>query len=258
MFLIQRNRVQNLSNSNNSNNLNNLNNLKISNIVIKNLYFSIDQVLNKVEETIKNNGKIQIVTLNPEMVIDSLYNSVFLDILNNSEVILESNGVCFYVNKRYNLKINPINGIDLAESIISKSYRVFILGTKQEILEKAVINLKNKYPNSNIVGFYNGYFEKDQEIIDLINSKDVEVLLVGLGSPKQEFWIYNNINKINANVFIGIGGSIDVWGEHFKRAPYIFRKFKLEWLYRTIQDPKRIKRNLKLFKFLFYFFIKKI
>lgn len=235
-----------------------INNLKIANIVIKNIYFSLDQILNKIQETVKNNDKIQIITLNTEMVIDTLSNNEFLNILNNSEIILESNGVSFYVNKKYNLKIIPINGIDLAESIISKKYKTFILGTKQEILEKAICNLKNKYPSSNIVGFYNGYFKEDKEIIDLINSKDVEVLLVGLGSPKQEFWIYNNINKIKANVFIGIGGSIDVWGGHFKRAPYILRKLKLEWLYRTIQDPKRIKRNLKLLKFLFYFFIKKI
>ncbi len=232
--------------------------LKISNIIIKDVYFSIDEILNKIDQVIKSQSKIQIVTLNTEMVIDSLNNNEFLDILNRSEIILESNGVCFYVNKKYNLNIEPINGIDLAENIISKGYRTFILGTKQEIIENAVINLIKKYPNSNIVGYHNGYFKEDQKIIDLINLKEVEVLLVGLGSPKQEFWINNNINKIKSNIFMGIGGSIDVWGNYYKRAPFIIKKLKLEWLYRTIQDPKRIKRNIKLLKFLIYFFLNKI
>jgi N-acetylglucosaminyldiphosphoundecaprenol N-acetyl-beta-D-mannosaminyltransferase len=232
--------------------------IRIANIYVKNLYFSLDQVLSKIEEVVKNNSKLQIVTLNTEMVIDSLSDQKFLDILNNSEIVLESNGVCFYVNKRYNLKINPINGIDLAEKIISNGYKVFILGTKQEILENAVNNLVRKYPTCNIVGFYNGYFKDTNEVIDLINKSKVEVLLVGLGSPKQEFWIYNNRDKLNVNVFMGVGGSIDVWGGYFKRAPYFIKKLKLEWLYRTLQDPKRIKRNLKLIKFLFYFFSNKI
>ncbi len=232
--------------------------IKIANIVIKNLYFSLNQVLTKIDEIIKAKNKIQIITLNTEMVIDSLNNNNFLDILNSSEIILESNGVCFYVNKKYNLNIEPINGIDLAENIISNGYRTFILGTKQEIIEKAVNNLIKKYPNSKIVGYHNGYFIEDQEVIDLINLKDVEVLLVGLGSPKQEFWINNNIDKIKANVFIGIGGSIDVWGNYYKRAPYIIKKLKLEWLYRTLQDPKRIKRNTKLLKFLVYSLFNKI
>ena len=232
--------------------------IKIANIWVKNLYFSLDQILSKIEEVIKNNTKLQIVTLNTEMVIDSLSNQKFLDILNNSEIILESNGVCFYVKKKYNLKINPINGIDLAEKVISSGYKVFILGTKQEILENAVNNLIKKYSTCNILGFYNGYFQDNNEIIDLVNKSKAEVLLVGLGSPKQEFWIYNNMDKLNVNVFIGVGGSIDVWGGYFKRAPYFVKKLKLEWLYRTLQNPKRIKRNLKLLKFLFYYFTNKI
>ena len=232
--------------------------LKIGNIIIRKVYFSKDEVLAKIDEVITNNSKVQFITLNTEMIMDSLNDSNFLNILNNSEIILESNGVCFYMLSRYGIKVNPINGIDLAEAIISKGYKVFILGTKKEVLNSAVNNLKSKYVNSNIVGFYDGYFDNNEEVIDLINSSRAEVLLVGLGSPKQEFWIKDNMENIKANVFIGIGGSIDVWGGRFKRAPYVIRKLKLEWLYRTFQDPKRIKRNLKLLKFLFYFFSKKI
>jgi len=92
--------------------INQMSYIKIANIYVKNLYFSLEQVLSKIEEIVKNNSKLQIVTLNTEMVIDSLSDQKFLDILNKSEIILESNGVCFYANKRYNLKINPINGID--------------------------------------------------------------------------------------------------------------------------------------------------
>ena len=89
-----------------------------------------------------------------------------------------------------------------------------------------------------------------QEVIDSINESGANIVFVGLGSPKQEKWIYENKDKITANVIMGVGGSIDVFSGNVKRAPKIIRKLGLEWMYRMIKDPKRIKDVPKYFKYI--------
>ena len=97
----------------------------------------------------------------------------------------------------------------------------------------------------------NGYFDtkREQEIISEINEKKPDVVFVCLGVPKQEYWIYNNKNQLNAKVFIALGGTLDVFAGNVKRAPDIYIKLGLEWLYRLIKEPKRFIRMLDLPKF---------
>ncbi|GIW21992.1 MAG: hypothetical protein KatS3mg068_0999 [Candidatus Sericytochromatia bacterium] len=97
------------------------------------------------------------------------------------------------------------------------------------------------------------FFSKDDEenIIKEINSLNVDIIFVGLGVPKQEKWIKENINKLNAKVFVGVGGSFDVFSGKIKRAPKIMINLHLEWLYRLYKEPWRWKRMLALPKFVF-------
>ena len=118
--------------------------------------------------------------------------------------------------------------------------------------------MEEKFPNINVVGTHNGFFNNDEEIVNQINLLNPDVLLVGMGAPKQEKWIFKNKDKLNAKVFIGIGGSFDVMSGKIKRAPLFFQKLGLEWLYRLIKQPKRFFRMLSLPKFLFSVLLKKI
>ena len=108
-----------------------------------------------------------------------------------------------------------------------------------------------KHPKLNVVGVSNGYFDekREQEIIADINEKNPDVVFVCLGVPKQEFWIYNHKDELNAKVFIGLGGTLDVFAGNVKRAPDIYIKLGIEWLYRLIKEPKRFFRMLDLPKF---------
>ncbi|MCX7758801.1 MAG: WecB/TagA/CpsF family glycosyltransferase [bacterium] len=223
--------------------------MNISHLNPKTILFSFSEVKNYVDSVINSGQKRIIVTLNTEMFVDSIYDSEFKEIIDNFAVVLESVGICHLFWKKNRVKVEPINGIDLAEKLISDGYRVFILGAKKENLDRAVQNLSSLYLRSSIVGYHHGYFEDDAFVIDQINRVSPSILLVGMGSPRQEKWIYRNMDRLNFNVAIGIGGSIDVWSGFVRRAPELFRKAKLEWMYRTLSDFRRIPRLKKLIKF---------
>ncbi|MCS6955345.1 MAG: WecB/TagA/CpsF family glycosyltransferase [Candidatus Calescibacterium sp.] len=223
--------------------------MNISHLNPKTILFSFSEVKNYVDSVINSGQKRIIVTLNTEMFVDSIYDSEFKEIIDNFAVVLESVGICHLFWKKNRVKVEPINGIDLAEKLISDGYRVFILGAKKENLDRAVQNLSSLYLRSSIVGYHHGYFEDDAFVIDQINRVSPSILLVGMGSPRQEKWIYRNMDRLNFNIGIGIGGSIDVWSGFVRRAPELFRKAKLEWMYRTLSDFKRIPRLKKLIKF---------
>ncbi len=132
-------------------------------------------------------------------------------------------------------------------------YRVFIYGAKEEVNKKAVERLKEMFPGINIVGRSNGYVsEADmQNLIKQINESKAQVLFVALGSPKQEKWIAEYLPKLNVNICQGIGGTLDTIAGTVKRAPLFFRKTGTEWIYRLIKQPKRIKRHVVIWVFIF-------
>ena len=118
-----------------------------------------------------------------------------------------------------------------------------------------------EYPGLVVAGVRDGYFkpEDEDEIVAEINASGAELLLVALGSPKQEQFIHRNKDKFtNVRVGIGIGGSLDVWAGTLKRAPEFYQKHGLEWLYRLVKEPQRWKRMIKLPIYLLDAFVWKI
>ena len=108
--------------------------------------------------------------------------------------------------------------------------------------------LKEKYPNIKIVGTINGYEKDNKKIIDKINKSKADIIFVALGSPKQELWITENMDKLCVKVYQGVGGSFDVFSGNIKRAPKWMQNCGLEWFYRLLKEPKRIFRQIKLDK----------
>ena len=149
------------------------------------------------------------------------------------------------------LKINGYNvdripGIDFAKKLLQESainnIPVAIVGAKEDIIVNAISNLKKEINNLNFVYYHNGYFDNDDVIYQELIAKSPKLILVAMGAPRQEFFIYNAKNKLKSCLMIGIGGSLDVWSGNVKRAPKIFQILGLEWLYRTLIQPSRLKR----------------
>lgn len=195
---------------------------------------------------INDNKVSQIVTINPEMYTEAENNPEFKKILDEAELIVPD-GIGIKIGlklKGYNVERVP--GIDFARTLLDwcakNNKPVAIIGSKEEVISKAVENLKNEISGLDIVYYHNGYFDNNEEIYNSLKEANARLVLVALGSPKQEFFIYKAKQVLPPCLMIGIGGSLDVWSGNVKRAPKIYQKLCLEWLYRTICQPERLKR----------------
>jgi N-acetylglucosaminyldiphosphoundecaprenol N-acetyl-beta-D-mannosaminyltransferase len=150
-------------------------------------------------------------------------------------------GIFLLVNHSYAKDILPerLSGVEVLYTMFSAcefvNKSVYIFGARPEILEKAIMIIKKRYPTLKIAGSHDGYSDKGQNVIDDINKCKPELLIVALGSPEQEFWIRDNISKLNSvRVAVGEGGSFDAISGATKRAPKIIQKMGLEWLWRGL------------------------
>ncbi len=202
-----------------------------------------DEILEKIKENIINNTKFSIVSINLNKIILSNEDKAIKKIIESFDCFIPD-GVSIVKN---NKKIKErITGIDLFEKICENhkklKAKIFLYGASNKSVNNTRKILENKYKDINIVGAENGYIKNNEELISKINFLKPNIVIVALGSPKQEEWIFLNKNKINANILMGVGGAFDVIGGQINRAPLIIRKLGLEWLYRIIKEPKRMKQ----------------
>ena len=202
--------------------------------------------LNEAKKALMENRNFHIITINPEMIMNSEKNPDFKELINNSDLNIPDGVGVKIALKIKSINQNQIRGVDFSRKLIElaskDNLRLGFLGAKEEVIQKAKENFLKKYPNLNFVYTRNGYFKNDDEIINEIAEKNPQILLVGLGSPKQEEIIVKLKNKLKSCVLIGVGGSFDVFSGLTKEAPVIYRKMGIEWLYRTILQPERFKR----------------
>lgn len=207
---------------------------------------AVEDVINKASCAIKNNQNFHIITINPEMIMCAQKDADFFNVLTNSDLnIPDGVGVRIALALK-NVEGHRIRGIDCSRELIKhaseNNLRLGFLGAKEEVIQKAHENFLKKYPNLNFVYIRNGYFQNDDEIINEVVSAKPQVMLVGLGSPKQEEIILKLKSKLSGCILIGVGGSFDVFSGIVKESPRVFQKLGLEWLYRTISQPERFKR----------------
>ncbi|MBR0208195.1 MAG: WecB/TagA/CpsF family glycosyltransferase [Oscillospiraceae bacterium] len=145
-----------------------------------------------------------------------------------------------------------IPGIDFAAELLSRmapeGKRVFLLGAKEGVAARAAEALIAAYPGLVIAGTGNGYFDSREEIalVERINAASPDLLLVCLGTPKQELWMHRNAARLRVGLMAGLGGALDVFSGDVPRAPARWRRDGLEWLYRLLREPRRINRAVKL------------
>lgn len=149
-----------------------------------------------------------------------------------------------------------VAGVELAAHLIARcerdGKRVYFLGAKPGVAELAKANFLKKHPKLIVAGLRDGYFQPEDEpqIIEEINSLDVDMLFVCLGAPRQEIWMVEHRHLLKVGVMLGLGGSLDVFAGTVKRAPRWMIRLGLEWLYRICKEPWRLKRVMELPFFL--------
>ncbi len=226
---------------------------------------SFDEAVLFVLSNMDKNQGMQIVTINPEIIELANKSKEYSDILKNAELVIPDGSGIKLALKLKGISQEQIPGIDFTKELIKKcanmNYSVALIGAKEEIVNLAAENLKKEFPNLNICYIQNGYFNKEYEenIINNLSIRKPKLVLAALGAPKQELFINKCRKEIKESVFIGVGGSFDIWAGSVERAPEIFRKTGFEWLYRTLTQPQRIKRIYKtLPMFLFKVIIEAI
>lgn len=221
-----------------------------------------------INNNLENERGNYICVSNVHTIVMAYENKKFRDIQNQSFMVLPDGGPLSVVSKFYGFKeAERVTGPDLMVEIFKiskeKGYKHFFYGSTERNLKIIKQKLEQDYKGIDIVGMYSPPFrnltiEEDIDIINKINNSNPDFVWVGLGAPKQEIWMNNHRNKINA-LMIGVGAGFDYCADNIKRAPNIMQKFCLEWLYRLIQDPKRlIKRYMSTnFKFIYLILTKK-
>lgn len=229
---------------------------KNSRITILNTIIDVldmNQTINLVEEYVQKKVPLHLMGVNADKINEVNRNDRLKQIVNSCGVINADGGSVIMASRFLNKPLpERVAGIDLMEHLIAlserKGYSVFFLGAKQEIVEKTAKLLREKYPKLIIAGIHNGYFKEEDwpAISGELKAKQPAFVFVGITSPLKEYLIEYLQNDGNLAVFMGVGGSFDVISGKIPRAPVWMQKANLEWLFRVLQEPKR------LFKRYFY------
>lgn len=214
-----------------------------------------DELMNWLERRLKERKKTFIVTLNTYMCEYAIENENFLKIVKNADIVVpDGEGIVLTLRILKGVRMEKIAGIDLMVELIrlasKRGYRIFLLGSKRHVVEEVKRKLEERFGNL-IVGSNDGYFKEDEDVIESINRSNADILFVGMGSPKQELWMAKNMEKLKPVILMGVGGSFDVLSGYRKRAPKLFIKLKLEWLFRMLQDPRKLSRLGMMVRFVF-------
>lgn len=225
------------------------NRMRFMNSYIDNV--TMDEAIEHIEECIRLRKIGQVITPNVDQIVRMETDSYFKEICDNAELLLTDGHPLLWIAKWYKTPIKEkICGSDLVpklcEVATQKDYSVFFLGAAPGVAQRAVDKLHEKLPSLKIAGVYSPPigFEKDWQELDKINQmlydSHADMLFAGMGVPKQDIFIYENMNKYKIPMSFSIGGTIDFIAGEQKRAPKWMSKIGMEWFYRLCQSPKRM------------------
>lgn len=225
---------------------------------------TMSEAVNKVMGFLLDGGQHIVCTPNPEIVMEAQHDRELMEILKASDLVVPDGIGVVWASKYSEIKLKErVAGYDLTQAVFHKmkdtKETVYFFGGAPGVAAAAAKKMMKQHEGLKIAGTHNGYFNEKEEkkIIDDIKSHSPSILLVGLGAPKQEKWIYDNLRFTGAKVCIGVGGSFDAMAGTVKRAPKLFQKLNLEWFYRLVTQPTRLKRMLRLPKFVLAVFKQK-
>lgn len=223
--------------------------IKFMNTDIDNL--TMAETLNEIEELIQKKNCSYVVTPNVDHIVRLEKDEELQKVYKNASLILTDGKPLIWISKWYKTPIKEkISGSDLFPRVCqlaaNKNYTMYLLGAAEGVADTAARNLMKKYPGLNIVGTYSPPFgfEKNEQEMNKIKTQiqDVhpDILIVGLGCPKQEKFMYYHCKELGVPISFGLGASIDFEAGNIKRAPKWMSNHGLEWLYRFSKEPKRL------------------
>jgi N-acetylglucosaminyldiphosphoundecaprenol N-acetyl-beta-D-mannosaminyltransferase len=211
-------------------------------------------------DCLKEGKGTHVVTLNAEMTMQAESNLPLANVIKNAELVIpDGAGVVLYLKYLLGQKVKRFPGIELAEKLLQKiaqqqtSASVFFYGGAPGVATKTAEIWQQKLPNLNIAGTHSGYHseEEEQQLLQALTQLQPQVIFVGLGVPRQELWISQHRYLCPQSIWVGVGGSFDIWSGTKTRAPGWLANNNLEWLYRLYQEPWRWQRMLALPEFAF-------
>ena len=217
----------------------------------------MNEAVEKCKNFLKSDKGNLIVTPNPEIVMKAKDNEEFKNIINNAELVIPDGiGIVKAANVLGTPLKERVAGFDLICNLLELgkdgNISFYFWGSPPTYAAEAKKKMEEKYPNIRILGAHDGYFKPEEEdaIVAEIKALKPDILLAGMGAPKQEKIINKYINDGFFKIGIGCGGSLDVLAGKVKRAPKIFIKMHLEWFYRLLKQPSRLGRMMVLPKFM--------
>ncbi|WP_206811184.1 WecB/TagA/CpsF family glycosyltransferase [Paradesulfitobacterium ferrireducens] len=227
--------------------------MKVDILGVKIDHITLAACIERIARTIEDNERLRVVTANPEMIFRASHDVRLRQVINTAGLVTADGIGVIWAAARLGTPLpERVTGIDLLEGLLplarERKWRVFFLGGQPGVAELAA------HKATGVNGFewqaHHGYFTPAEEgmLLERIQAFRPQLLLAGLGSPRQEFWLAEHSRL--AQVSIGVGGSFDALAGVVKRAPQWVQNLNLEWLYRLIREPKRFKRQLALPRFV--------
>jgi len=206
---------------------------------------NVEEALKNISVLLRGQKKVMIFFLNADCLYKAQNDQEYECILNSADLLLSDGIGLRLATWLFGGKMKDnCNGTDfspkLMECVAQEGYKVFFLGSKEGVAEKAAENVRKKIANIKIVGTHHGFFNNDEEVIEKINSAGTDILFVAMGVPVQEKWIARNKEKLNPKLCLGVGALFDYLSGNIARAPKFMQVIHLEWLWRIFIEPKRM------------------
>ena len=206
------------------------------------------EVLNRVEQFIHDKKNCMIFTPNAALLVWSQKDQFLREVYNSSDILTVDGMAIYYAMHIMGTPVKESLSASLLfypilELSQQKGYGIYLVGAKEEILQKTVDNICEQYSGIQISGYHHGYFDPEnppEELIQDIQDKKPDILLIGMSSPHKEKFVVSNMDKMNVPVSLGVGGMFDIAAGVTKFAPEWMRMMCLEWFYRLIQEPRRM------------------
>jgi N-acetylglucosaminyldiphosphoundecaprenol N-acetyl-beta-D-mannosaminyltransferase len=204
----------------------------------------------------RDDGRARLaVTGNPIMVVTAAKDPEFAEVLKRADLLVPDGAGILWAARKAGKKLpERVTGVDLALYLLSKDPGpgIFMLGGKPGVAERARDRFAREMPWVRVSGTHHGYFKAAEEadVVERVKSSGASVVLAAMGSPRQEMFLWRNRVSLGAKVGIGVGGVLDVLAGDKREAPEIVRRSGLEWLYRLVKEPGRIKADIKLLEFV--------
>jgi N-acetylglucosaminyldiphosphoundecaprenol N-acetyl-beta-D-mannosaminyltransferase len=217
----------------------------------------MESALTAIDSFVAERGSHHVVTADASMFVMASEDAELHTIVDKADLVTPDGVGILWAAKRQGTPLHErVSGVDIVERLCARSaergYRIFFLGAGPGVAELAANRMRDRYPGVCIVGTRDGFFaETDSDsIVEMICQSSPDILCVAMGIPRQEKWIAANRERLNTPILIGVGGTLDVLSGNIRRAPRWMQKMALEWLWRVLNNPRKISKVMLLPRFV--------